>query len=334
MREKILLRSPLDMHVHFREGSMAATVVPLTVQHFAGAVIMPNLVEPITSLERLQKYAAEIEPLCSNFAPYFTLFFRSYTHDELEQAKTKIIGVKLYPAGITTNSEAGTRSIKDEIATLRAMETLGIPLLVHGESDSFVMDREHDFLDTYRWLATTFPQLTIVMEHITTAAACELLDEYPNLYATITVHHLLTTLDDVAGGLMRPHLFCKPIPKRPSDRAKLLDLATSGHPKVMFGSDSAPHPQSAKECCGCAAGVFTAPIALALLAQIFDEHDALDKLQRFVSDNACTIYRITPPQKEIELLRESFSVPASYGPVIPMMAGTALGWTAQCLAPK
>lgn len=329
MTDTWLLNSPMDMHVHLREGSMATTVTPLTVEHFAAAVIMPNLVPPILSLERLQEYAAEITPLCRDFLPLYTLFFRDYDYEELATAKDKIIGVKLYPAGITTNSEAGTRSIEQHTDTLRALELLGIPLLVHGESDTFVLDREMDFLDTYRWLASTFPRLTIVMEHITTAAACELLDDFPNLYATITVHHLLTTLDDLAGGLLRPHLFCKPIPKRPSDRAKLLELATGGHPKVMFGSDSAPHPQSAKECCGCAAGVFTAPVALALLAQVFEEHQAIEKLQGFVSDNACAIHRITPPRKQIELRKVPFKVPEKYGTVVPMMAGETLMWTAK-----
>jgi dihydroorotase len=170
--------------------------------------------------------------------------------------------------------------------TLEMMSILNIPLCVHGETDGFVMDREAEFMDIYELLATNFPKLKIIMEHITTKAAVDMLDKYENLYATITVHHLLITLDDVAGGMLKPHLFCKPIAKRPQDRKALLEVALNAHPKVMFGSDSAPHPQNKKEACGCAAGVFSAPIALQLLCEIFDNHKKLENLQAFVSDNA------------------------------------------------
>ncbi len=166
------------------------------------------------------------------------------------------------------------------------MSTLGIPLCVHGETDGFVMDREAEFMSIYELLAKNFPKLKIIMEHITTKAAVDMLDKYENLYATITVHHLIITLDDVAGGMLKPHLFCKPIAKRPEDREALLKVALEAHPKVMFGSDSAPHPQHKKESCGCAAGVFTAPIALQLLCDVFEKHGKLENLQAFVSDNA------------------------------------------------
>jgi dihydroorotase len=206
------------------------------------------------------------------------------------------------------------------------MEELGIPLLVHGETHGFVLDREREFLAIYDRLATSFPRLTIVMEHITTRDAVEFLDRYPNIYATVTLHHLLYTLDDVAGGLLQPHLFCKPIAKRPADREALLAAALSAHPKLMFGSDSAPHPQHAKECSGCAAGVFTAPIALPRLVELFEQHHALDKLQAFVSDNAQHIYGIQPPARVVELEKTSWVVPTRYGPVIPMNTGETLPW--------
>ena len=155
----------------------------------------------------------------------------------------------------------------------------------------------------------------------------ELLDQYPNLYATVTLHHLMITLDDLAGGMLKPHLFCKPIAKRPEDRDKLLQTALEAHPKLSFGSDSAPHPKHKKECCGCAAGVFTAPMALACLADLFDRHDALDKLQAFVSDNAQNIYGITPPAKIVTLQRKDFTVPKNYEEVIPYLAGETLRWS-------
>lgn len=322
------LTSPLDMHIHFREGAMLQTVAPLSARDFAGGVIMPNLVPPVDTLERLLRYRAEIDTVVGStgFIPYMTLFFRAYSEAELRAARPHIIGIKLYPAGVTTNSEAGVQSIRDAEPTLAVMEELGIPLLVHGETAGFVLDREREFLPIYAHLARRFPRLTIVMEHITTREAVALLDEHPNLYATMTLHHLQMTLDDVAGGLLQPHLFCKPIAKRPEDRDALLRAALAPHPKVMFGSDSAPHPISAKEAAACAAGIFSAPVALPLLTEIFAQHDALDRLQYFVSDNAQRIYGITPPEKKVVLWREEWSVPLRYGNVTPYHAGRTVAW--------
>jgi dihydroorotase len=154
-----------------------------------------------------------------------------------------------------------------------------------------------------------------------------MLDKHPNLYATITVHHLIITLDDVAGGMLKPHLFCKPIAKRPEDRDALLQIALNAHPKVMFGSDSAPHPRDKKESCGCAAGVFTAPIALQLLCELFDKHGKLENLQAFVSDNAQSIYNLCPEFKEVILAKRPFKVPENYKGVVPMYAGETIGWS-------
>lgn len=325
---EIVLTSPLDMHIHFREGAMLRTVAPLSAEAFAGGVIMPNLVPPVDSLDRLLRYRGEIDAAIAGaaFVPYMTLFFRSYSEAELRAARPHIIGVKLYPAGVTTNSEAGVQSIRDAEPTLAMLEELGIPLLVHGETSGFVLDREREFLPIYARLAQRFPRLTIVMEHITTREAVALLDEHPNLCATITLHHLQITLDDVAGGLLQPHLFCKPIAKRPEDRDALIQAALAPHPRVMFGSDSAPHPVSAKEAAGCAAGVFTAPVALPLLADLFERHNALDRLQAFVSDHAQRMYAITPPAKKVRLRREEWTVPARYGDVTPYFAGRTLAW--------
>ncbi|MEM9227606.1 MAG: dihydroorotase, partial [Verrucomicrobiota bacterium] len=217
--------------------------------------------------------------------------------------------------------------IKTVEQTFRLMEELQIPLMVHGETDGFVMDREAEFHEVYRWLASTFPKLMIVMEHITTAAALPLLDEFENLYATVTTHHLFLTLDDVAGGMLNPHLFCKPIAKRPEDRSALVNAAITAHPKLSFGSDSAPHPVQTKECNDCAAGVFTAPIALQLLATLFDKHDALDNLQSFVSDNAQRNYGVKPPKKTVTLERKPFTIPERYGDVVPMWAGREIPWS-------
>jgi dihydroorotase len=329
MPTEISLQSPLDMHIHFREGAMLDLVAPLTAESFAGGIIMPNLVPPVADLERLEWYTGEVRRAVGKhiFEPYMTLFFRSYSAAELTAVKDRIIGLKLYPAGVTTNSEGGVESVKEAEATMAIMQEMDIPLLIHGEEpDSYVMDREGDFLPTYDDLARKFPRLKITMEHITTAAAVELLDRYENIHATVTLQHLLITLDDIAGGLLQPHLFCKPIAKRPEDRDALLDVALSAHPKLMFGSDSAPHPLHKKECCGCAAGVFTAPVALAMLAELFDAHGALGKLQAFVSDNARRIYGVTPPEKSVHLVKEPSTIPARYGDVVPIHAGGEIGW--------
>lgn len=329
MCAEIVLQSPLDMHIHFREGTMLDLVAPLSADPFAGGVIMPNLVPPVADAERLAWYTAEVRRAIGEriFEPYMTLFFRSYSEAELAAMKDRIIGIKLYPAGATTNSEGGVQSVAEAEATLALMQEMGIPLLVHGEHpDAFVMDREGVFLPTYADLAQKFPRLKIVMEHITTADAVALLDRYENLHATVTLQHLIITLDDVAGGLLNPHLFCKPIAKRPEDRDALLQAALAAHPKLMFGSDSAPHPVDKKECCGCAAGVFTAPIALAVLAELFAAHDKLDALQAFVSDTAQRIYGLKPPAKSVRLIDEPCTVPERYGDVVPMYAGRDIGW--------
>jgi dihydroorotase len=322
---------PLDMHLHLRDGVMLENIAPLTSYSFSGAIIMPNLVPPVTSKEMVNSYKERIKHAIGNdfFEPYMTLFYENYSREFLEDVRDDIMAIKLYPAGITTNSEGGVSSfdIESMRETLETMSELEIPLCVHGESDGFVMDREREFMSIYELLASNFPDLKIIMEHITTKDAVDMLDRYENLYATITIHHLLITLDDVAGGMLQPHLFCKPIAKRYEDREALLRVATSGHPKVMFGSDSAPHPQHKKESCGCAAGVFTAPIALQLLAQVFDENDALDNLQTFVSDNAQSIYGICPEFKEIVLAKSEFVVPQMYADVVPMYAGEKIEWS-------
>jgi len=326
----ISLYSPLDMHLHLRDGDMLKRVAPLSARSFSGAIIMPNLVPPVETKEDLLNYRNRIIEAIGDekFTPYMTLFFKpDYSREFLESVREDITAVKLYPAGITTNSEGGVSGfdVEELRPTLEAMSDLKIPLCIHGETGGFVMDREAEFVPIYEKLATHFPQLKIIMEHITTKESVEALDRFENLYATITLHHLIITLDDVAGGMLQPHLFCKPIAKRPEDREALLKVALEAHPKVMFGSDSAPHPREAKECPGCAAGVFTAPIALQALADLFEENGVpLEKLQQFISGNARKIYGITPLQKEVVLTKNSFKVPESYEGVVPFYSGARL----------
>ena len=336
MGKTFILNEPLDMHLHLRDGDMLRLVAPLTSNSFSGALVMPNLVPPVTTKEALLSYKKRIIESCKddNFTPYMTLFFQNnYSFEFLEDIKDEIIGIKLYPAGITTNSETGVSSMDIEVLrpTLENMSRLGIPLCIHGETNGFVMDREKEFMPIYESLAIAFPNLKIIMEHITTKDAVELLDKYSNLYATVTLHHLLITLDDVAGGMLDPHLFCKPIAKRPEDRNALLNAALKAHPKLMFGSDSAPHPKHKKECCGCAAGVFTSPIALQVLVELFEKHDSLENLNDFVSNNAKKIYGLHLKEKTIKLIKKDFIVPDIYEykdeKVVPMYAGKTLSWS-------
>ena len=327
------LTAPLDMHLHLRDGEMLENIAKASAHTFSGAIIMPNLVPPVSTKKEVIAYKQRIMAAIGeeNFTPYMTLFFKpSYDRFFLESIKDEITAIKLYPAGITTNSEGGVSGfdIEELRPALSAMAELNIPLCVHGETNGFVMDREAEFVSIYEKLATAFPKLKIIMEHITTKESVAALDRFENLYATITLHHLLITLDDVAGGMLKPHLFCKPIAKRPEDRSALLKVALEAHPKVMFGSDSAPHPRHAKESCGCAAGVFTAPIALQVLAELFEKENAsLENLQAFISGNAQNIYGLTPPNKTIILEKRSFKVPSDYNGVVPMYADEEIAYS-------
>ena len=327
------LNAPLDMHLHLRDGEMLEKIAKSSAETFSGAIIMPNLVHHVSTKEEVVAYKERIKKAIGDetFTPYMTLFFKpTYDKAFLESLKDEITAIKLYPAGITTNSEGGVSGfdVEELRTTLEAMSELNIPLCVHGETNGFVMDREAEFASIYERLATAFPRLKIIMEHITTKTSVDLLDKFENLYATITIHHLLITLDDVAGGMLKPHLFCKPIAKRPEDRDALLEIALAAHPKVMFGSDSAPHPKHAKEACGCAAGVFTAPIALQLLAELFEKNNAsVENLQAFVSGNAQNIYDIAVPKKTVTLEKTPFKVPSDYNGVVPMYADEEIAYS-------
>ncbi|EAJ0360205.1 dihydroorotase [Campylobacter lari] len=325
------LKNPLDMHLHLRDESMLELVAPFSAKDFKAGVIMPNLITPLTETNALKAYKERILKACKNedFTPLMTLFFKDYDEKFLEKAKDELFAIKLYPAGITTNSDNGISSFDIEKLkpTLNAMSELDLPLLVHGETNDFVMDREANFAKIYEKLAKNFPKLKIIMEHITTKVLCDLLKDYENLYATITLHHLMITLDDVVGGKMDPHLFCKPIAKRYEDKDALCELAFSGYEKAMFGSDSAPHPLHTKECCGCAAGVFSAPVILPVLAELFEKHSNEANLQKFISDNACKIHNLEfEKDKIIALEKQEWQVPQKYGDVVPFMAGKTLNF--------
>lgn len=329
---EFVIKDPLDMHVHFRDTEMMQAVVPYTSKYFSWALVMPNLVPPIKTKKDLLLYKERIESITfdDNFIPYMTVFFNEeLDYKTLEELKPLLTSIKLYPDWVTTNSEWWVDDILSEKtrAILSSMQELEIPLSIHGETNGFVMDREGEFVMVYEKLAKEFPKLKIIMEHITTKKSAEALSKHENLYATITLHHLFITLDDVAWWMLQPHLFCKPIAKTNEDRGALLKLALSWNRKVMFGSDSAPHPQDKKECSHCSAWVFTSPVALQLLVQLFEENNSLDNLQKFISDNAVNIYKLNPNNKEIILEKKDYNVPEKYSEVVPFKAWETISWS-------
>ena len=325
------LNAPFDAHLHLRDEEMLKTVAPETARHFSGAMVMPNLIPPVKTVEGVIAYRERILAATGDFIfkPYMTFFItKDHSISDLEMLKPHILAAKLYPGGVTTNSEGGISSLLDPALTplFDALADLNIPLSIHGETHDFVMTREEAFAPIYRQLAVNHPKLKIIMEHISTAALTYLLDQFENLFASVTYHHLRFTLDDVIGGMLNPHLFCKPIIKLPEDRKALQNLVFSGHPKVMFGSDSAPHPLSKKLSPQGAAGIFSAPVLLSGLATLFEENDALDKLPGFLHDHAARIYDLTLPEKSLCLEKNPWQVPRQYGDVVPLHAGEILPW--------
>lgn len=332
--KEITLESPLDMHLHLRAGEMCTMAAKTAAEQFAGAVVMPNLVPAIETVPEMNDYREKIlNAAGTDFMPLMTLFLGKQTSAEIEAAAGTpgFFAMKLYPAGITTNSENGVSEFKAVFPLLETMQALGVPLLVHGETNGFVLEREAEFLPVYRNLAKTFPNLKIVMEHISDERSIALLDEFENLYATVTLHHLLFTLDDLAGGKLNPHLFCKPIVKRPRDRDALRESVFRGNAKIMFGSDSAPHTKSAKENGNAPGGCFSGPVLLPALTELFEKNGALEKLSDFVGGNARRIYHLTVPAKKITLVKEAAVVPEEIplpdgNSVVPMLAGTSAAW--------
>lgn len=339
--DTIELDSPLDMHVHFRQGVMMNKVVPLTARDFAGALVMPNLDPPLWHYKDIIDYQQAIEEAAKPhvFKPYMTAYLNTEMDaDYLRSVKPHILAVKLYPKGMTTNSDHGVNPLDPKVLrVLAALEEVGVPLCVHGEAEGFCMDREWLFAPIYSEWARTFPRLKVIMEHISDRRSLQLLVQHSNLYATITPQHFLWTLDAVVGGMLNPHAFWKPILKTPPDRDALQHAALGMNglsgifDKLMLGTDSAPHPVSKKECdCGCA-GVFNATVALKVLAPYFVKNSTIERFMAFVSANARRIYGINPPIKKVVLIKRQNVVPkfyenASKEAVVPMMAGQTLEW--------
>ena len=330
-----------DFHCHLRRGGILKLVTGYTALQFKRALIMPNTDPPILTGQDALNYRSEVlsaVPPCVNFEPLMTIQINDYTTpDMIKRAyQAEVVAGKAYPLGVTTNSRNGVTSFPKIYPVFEKMERVGMVLSIHGESpihSLFCLDREKMFLHTLEDIVAAFPNLKIVLEHITTKEAVELIEYLPkNVAATITVHHLLLSLNDVVGGSIEPHNFCKPVAKTPKDRAALWEAIKSGNPKFFYGGDSAPHLKEKKECAHGRAGVFNAPVALPLLVQLFEEHDALGKLEGFISVFGAIFYGLGLEGKRIELVKEDWVVPNCYNNVqsdiviVPFLAGETLQW--------
>jgi dihydroorotase len=339
--DRITLRRPDDFHVHLRDGRAMAAVLADTARRFARAIVMPNLKPPVTTTALALHYRDRIVgelPEQAKFEPLMTLYLTDDTPpEEIARAKLSghIHGVKLYPAGATTHSDAGVTRISRCFHTLERMEEVGLPLLVHGESTDpaiDVFDREKAFLEeTLGPLVERFPQLKVVLEHITTRDAVQYVEVTgANVAATITAHHLLMNRNALFQGGIRPHHYCLPVLKREEHRDALVEAATSGNPKFFLGTDSAPHARGAKEtACGCA-GIYTAHAALELYATAFEEAGALDRLEAFASEHGANFYGLPHNRESVTLVREEWRVPETldFGgePLVPLRAGDTVPW--------
>ncbi len=312
--DRIEIIRPDDWHLHVRDGAMLKATLPASAAVFGRAIIMPNLVPPVRTLADVRAYRGRIVaalPAGHAFQPRMTLYLTDDTDPATitEGAKSgEVTAVKLYPAGATTHSEAGVTDMGKVSRVLEAMQAAGMPLLVHGEvTDPAVdiFDREKVFIERVLTpLRARFPGLRIVLEHATTQEAVDcVMAAEENLAATITVHHLMFSRNAIFKGGIRPHLYCLPIAKREEHRLALRRAATSGDRRFFLGTDSAPHAVSAKECACGSAGIFTAPVALPCVAQVFDEEGALDKLEAFVSLNGAAFYRLPANTDRITLAR-------------------------------
>lgn len=341
-RDQLTISKPDDWHVHFRDGDILKTVVPFTARQFSRAVVMPNLMPPITNVESAKAYRDRIiasVPSQYKFNPLMTCFMTNNT--KIEEIKRGFmdgvfLGVKLYPMGATTNSELGVTNITRVYDVLGKMSLIGIPLLVHGEvtdPDIDIFDREAVFIERILIpLIREFPELKIVIEHLTTEEGVSFVQSEGEYVAgTITAHHLIINRSDIFKNGIRPHLYCLPIAKRERHRLALRKAATSGDQSFFLGTDTAPHSRILKEsACGCA-GIFSAPFALETYTQIFDEENALDKLEAFASINGAKYYGLPINKEKITLKHKASFVPNSIKcsneeTLIPFLSGKRLNW--------
>jgi len=340
MTDTLTLTRPDDWHLHLRDGAALEAVLPDTARQFGRAIVMPNLRPPVTTAAMAMQYRARIVaalPKGSSFQPLMTLYLTDRTPpDEIVRAKAAgVVALKLYPAGATTNSDAGVTDIRKTYPTLEAMQRERVPLLVHGEvtdPDVDVFDREAVFIErVMQPLRRDFPELKVVFEHVTTREAALYVEE-ADAYtaATLTAHHLLYNRNALFSGGLRPHYYCLPVLKREVHRLALVHAATSGHPRFFLGTDSAPHAAQLKEQSVCGAGCYTAMAALELYAEAFDAVGALDKLEAFASFNGPAFYGLPRNHGSVTLKREHWTLPESLpfgdAQLKPLRGGESVAW--------
>ena len=338
--QTLVITRPDDWHLHVRDGDALNTVVPHTAAQFGRAIIMPNLRPPVTTAAQALAYKTRIQaaaPQGMTFEPLMTLYLTdNLPADEIIRAKDAgVVAVKLYPAGATTNSDAGVTDLRKTYKTLEAMQRAGMLLLVHGEvtsPDIDLFDREAVFIDIQLMpLRRDFPELKIVFEHITTKEAAHYVRDADKFTAaTVTAHHLLYNRNAIFTGGIRPHYYCLPVLKRETHRLALVEAATSGNAKFFLGTDSAPHPANLKEHASGCAGCYTAHAAIEMYAEAFDTAGALDKLEAFASFNGADFYSLPRNQGTITLKKESWTPPESFAfgeaALKPLRSGEALPW--------
>ena len=342
----LTLTLPDDWHIHLRDGAALATTVTDVARWAGRAIVMPNLTPPVLNVTDALSYRERIlahVPEGRDFDPLMVLYLTDATTSEMvaEAAESPHVqGIKLYPAGATTNSDAGVTGIEALYPVFEAMERHDLPLLIHGEVTDHhvdIFDREKAFIDSALIpVVDAFPALRIVFEHITTTDAVEFVRAAGDqVAATVTAHHLLYNRNDLLVGGIKPHLFCLPVLKRDRHQLALRQAVTSGHPRFFLGTDSAPHARGDKESsCGCA-GCYTAHAALALYAEVFDEENALDQLERFASMNGPDFYRLPRNTRSVRLTKRAVSVPDTLplgaGTLVPIRAGEQVAWTVEPL---
>ena len=333
MTQLLTITAPDDLHVHLRDGEMLIRVARYTARQFARAIVMPNLVPPITSVEAARDYRKRILEVTSpGFTPLMTCYLTDRTSpDEIDRGFRENVWVaaKLYPAGATTNSASGVTDIRNIYPVLARMEKIGMVLCVHGEvtdPDIDVFDREAVFINrVLSRIVSDFPELKIVLEHITTSDAVEFVAT-GRVAATITPQHLIINRNAMFAGGLRPHAYCLPVAKREEHRLAVRKAAISGWPNVFLGTDSAPHTREAKESsCGCA-GIFNAPFALESYAAVFEEEGALDKFEAFASINGARFYDLPVNEETVTLERTELEVPHDIDGIVPFHAGERLRW--------
>jgi dihydroorotase len=341
MTQTLSIARPDDWHCHLRDGAAMASVAGATARQFARAIVMPNLKPPVVRVEQARAYRERIIealPPGSRFTPLMTLYLTEATSPEeiaLGKSSGVVTAVKYYPAGATTNSQAGVADIRRCDAVLEAMQEAGMPLLVHGEvtdPEVDLFDREAVFLErTMAPLVARFPRLKFVLEHVTTREGVAFVEQAPaNVAGTLTAHHLLLNRNAIFSGGLRPHHYCLPVIKREEHRQALVRAATSGSPKFFLGSDTAPHARGAKEHdCG-SAGIYTAHAAIELYAEAFEAAGALERLEAFASHFGADFYGLPRNTERVSLERAEWRVPDAYPfgdtTVVPMRAGGFVRW--------